>query len=97
AREIPSKDRSTLIHGDFRLGNALSKGNRVISIIDWEIWARADPRVDLAGFLMMSNPDPALDRPIAGGMPGTDDLLDAYVRARGREVKDMDWFNALGR
>ena len=86
-----------MIHGDFRLGNTLSKGTQVVSVIDWEIWARADPRVDLAWFLMMCNPDAELERPTADGMPPTEELLDTYERARGIEVKDMNWFNALAR
>ena len=97
AATVPDRDRSTLIHGDFRLGNTLSKGTQVVSVIDWEIWARSDPRVDLAWFLMMSNPDAALERPVAEGMPPDEELLAAYQIARGERVQNLDWFNALVR
>jgi aminoglycoside phosphotransferase (APT) family kinase protein len=97
AAAIPPRDRSSLIHGDFRLGNTLSEGTRVVAVIDWEIWARSDPRVDLAWFLMMCNPDPALGRPTSEGMPGNEELLGAYQRARGVEAKEMSWFHALVR
>ena len=97
AAAVPSDGRCGLIHGDFRLGNTLSQGHGVVSVIDWEIWARSDPRVDLAWFLMMCNPDPVLGRPVANGMPSNGELLAAYQAARGGEVSGMSWFQALVR
>jgi len=97
AATVPAADRSSLIHGDYRLGNTLSTGDRVVSVIDWEIWARSDARVDLAWFLMMANPDPELGRRITAGMPEAAELIDVYQRARGAEVKDLHWFEALVR
>ena len=70
----------------------------MISVIDWEIWARSDPRVDLAWFLMMCQP-----RARAGPndrrrhAAQCDELLDVYQRARGTEVEGMPWFEALVR
>ncbi|MGE0878476.1 MAG: phosphotransferase family protein [Acidimicrobiia bacterium] len=93
----PSPSDTTIIHGDFRLGNTLSKGDRVISVIDWEIWARSDPRVDLGWFLMMGNPDAALGRTIAEGMPSNEELVEVYENARGAKVTDFEWFAALVR
>ena len=97
AANVPVDSGSSLIHGDFRLGNTLSQGHEVVSVIDWEIWARSDARVDLAWFLMMCNPDAVLARPIAAGMPSNGELLAAYQAARGAEVKEMHWFHALVR
>lgn len=97
AAAVPPSDHASLIHGDFRLGNTLSQGDRVVSVIDWEIWARSDPRVDLAWFLMMGNPDPELGRRVTAGMPATAELIDVYQQARGVEVKDLHWFEALVR
>lgn len=97
AATVPPSDRASLIHGDYRLGNTLSAGDRVVSVIDWEIWARSDPRVDLAWFLMMGNPDPELGRRVSAGMPPAAELIDVYQRARGAEVKDLHWFEALVR
>jgi len=93
----PPAGSSALIHGDYRLGNTLSTGTRVISVIDWEIWAIADPRVDLAWFLMMCNPDESLGRPTAEGMPSSNELMNIYQEARGAKVDDLEWFGALVR
>jgi aminoglycoside phosphotransferase (APT) family kinase protein len=94
---LPAAERSVLIHGDFRLGNTLSAGDEVVSVIDWEIWARSDPRVDLAWFLMMCNPEPALGRTLVDGMPRNDELLEQYQGHRGVEVSGLAWFAGLVR
>jgi len=93
----PSTGSPVLLHGDYRLGNTLSLGHRVVSVIDWEIWSRGDPRVDLAWFLMMANPDPALGRPTAEGMPSDGALLSAYEETSGGKVSDLEWFAGLVR
>ncbi len=93
----PPRGRTTLIHGDFRLGNTLSQYDQVVSVIDWEIWSRGDARIDLAWFLMMANPDAALGRPTAGGMPSNHELLSEYETSAGAPVEDLSWFSALVR
>ncbi len=40
--QLPGAGPTTLMHGDFRLGNTLSHGHQVESVIDWEIWQRGD-------------------------------------------------------
>lgn len=93
----PAMAPTVVMHGDYRLGNTLSQGREVVSVIDWEIWSRGDPRVDLAWFLMMANPDEALNRVTSPGMPSDDELLEAYRVARGADVDDLRWFAALVR
>jgi len=46
-----------VVHGDFRLGNLLALGSEVTAVIDWELWSRGDPRVDLGWFLLNADPD----------------------------------------
>jgi hypothetical protein len=46
---------------------------------------------------MMANPDPALGRPTAEGMPGDAELLSAYEHTSGAKVSDLEWFAALVR
>src|SRR5437660_626311 len=75
----------------------MSTGDHVVAVIDWEIWSLGDPRVDLAWFLMACNPDERLNRPVAAGALGNAELIDAYQQARGAEVRNMAWFEALVR
>ncbi|HUZ09640.1 MAG TPA: phosphotransferase family protein [Acidimicrobiales bacterium] len=97
AATVPVMGPTAVLHGDYRLGNTLSRGHEVVSVIDWEIWSRGDARVDLAWFLMMANPDESLNRVACPGMPGDSELLATYQAARGAEVKDLTWFAALVR
>ena len=97
AGAVPTMGPTVVLHGDYRLGNTLSFGREVASVIDWEIWSRGDARVDLAWFLMMANPDESLGRPTAPGMPSDDELLGAYESARGASARDLRWFAALVR
>ena len=92
---MPSAVPSTIVHGDFRVGNTLCEGKEVNAIVDWEIWARSDPRVDVAWFLMSSNAagHPSAIRE-ATGMPTEDELLGEYLAAGGVPVDELVWFKA---
>ena len=94
---VPDAVAPTIIHGDFRLGNMLCRGTDIAAVIDWEIWAIADPRIDLAWFLLMADPTRPQNKRTGMGMPAAERLLDEYERASGREVVDLGWFAALVR
>jgi aminoglycoside phosphotransferase (APT) family kinase protein len=91
---VPEATPSRLLHGDFRTGNVLAAGDRVTSVIDWEIWCRGDRRVDLAWFLLFVEDE---RYPSPPGTPTVGELLDRYQVAAGTEVRDLDWFRALVR
>ena len=97
AATIPEMGTTAVLHGDYRLGNTLSQGTGVVSVIDWEIWSRGDARVDLAWFLMMANPDPALGRQTCPGMPSNEELLGAYRAEQAQDPSGLEWFAALVR
>jgi aminoglycoside phosphotransferase (APT) family kinase protein len=94
---VPAAVPPALVHGDWRLGNMLSSGNEIRSVIDWEIWSLGDPRIDLGWFLMMNHPDHPLVVAPGDGTPDEAELLDAYAARRGEAVADLDWFHALVR
>jgi aminoglycoside phosphotransferase (APT) family kinase protein len=91
---IPASIPSRLLHGDFRTGNTLAVHDRVTAVIDWEIWSRSDPRIDLAWFLIFVEDD---RRPRLDGMPPVEELIDQYQAVSRVEVHDLDWFRALVR
>jgi aminoglycoside phosphotransferase (APT) family kinase protein len=90
---VPAPAPSRVLHGDFRTGNVLAVEDRVTTVIDWEIWSRSDPRIDLAWFLIFVEND----TPNPEGTPPVDELLATYEAGVGGEVKDLDWFRALAR
>jgi aminoglycoside phosphotransferase (APT) family kinase protein len=94
---VPAALPPTLVHGDWRLGNMLSSGNEIRSVIDWEIWSLGDPRIDLGWFLMMNHSDHPLVVAPGDGTPDEAELLDAYAARRGEPIPDLNWFHALVR
>ncbi|MET7517739.1 phosphotransferase family protein [Streptomyces sp. NPDC005480] len=95
---LPRSVPHTVIHGDFRLGNTLCTDGAVRAVIDWEIWAVSDPRIDLLWFASFTHPDrmPTALR-TAPGMPDAEELLAEYRSAGGSEFTELGWFDALVR
>lgn len=93
----PDLWRTTLVHGDYRLGNILFDGPAAVAVIDWEIWSVGDPRVDLGWYLTFSDPRdfPSIGFP-ARRLPPADALVAAYEAATGSVVPDVPWFRAFG-
>ncbi len=98
ARDRPAGLPPAVLHGDFRLGNALCLGRRVRAVVDWEIWSLGDPRIDLGWFLLFADHRnfPALGRTVPN-LPSEPELLEAYAGDRPAELPAMRWFEALSR
>jgi aminoglycoside phosphotransferase (APT) family kinase protein len=96
AASVPAALDPVLVHGDYRLGNLLSQGERPVALIDWEIWSVGDPRVELGWFLVFADGTnfPGVGREVPG-LPSEDELVDTYTG--GSTLPDQAWFNALGR
>jgi aminoglycoside phosphotransferase (APT) family kinase protein len=94
---MPAALPFAICHGDYRLGNMLCDGGDITAIIDWEIWSRSDPRLDLAWFLFFTDEakHPMASNTGASGMPPADDLMRAYVDESGTEPADFEWFHCL--
>jgi aminoglycoside phosphotransferase (APT) family kinase protein len=88
-----------VVHGDYRLGNTLCEGDRVAAVIDWELWALGDPRVDLTWLTFFTDDahHPASPSDEPSGTPQPAELLAAYTAAYGESFPDMAWFEALTR
>ncbi len=87
---------TAIVHGDFRLGNLLAVGERITAVIDWEIWSVGDPRVDAGWFLINCRPEHLPSRyPLLGVTPPPAELASIYSQELGRDVPDLEWFQAL--
>ncbi|WP_019180022.1 phosphotransferase family protein [Microbacterium yannicii] len=104
---IPRTIRSGIVHGDYRLDNALVVGGgdepRISAILDWEMATLGDPFVDV-GMLGMywdiaalpggEGVVPSAVDP-AAGYPGFDELVEAYAERAGIRVPDLRWYRAF--
>lgn len=83
----PSDPETTLIHGDFKPGNVLFAGTdppEITGVLDWETAALADPRTELAYFLLYWRDDGDPSLPI-------DDIEARYSNeAAIQEVRDIN-------
>jgi aminoglycoside phosphotransferase (APT) family kinase protein len=94
---MPAPVPTAVSHGDYRLGNMLCSGPRIGAVIDWEIWSRTDPRLDLAWLLWISDPTHPSSLGPVDGMPSAAELVRAYVGSGGRAVDPLElrWFGAM--
>ena len=105
AELLPEPVPTTVVHGDYRLGNvmvAVDRPARVIAVLDWEMGAIGDPRADL-GYLLATYAEPGGEQSPLGvspvtaleGFPTKADLVARYAERSGRDVGPLEWFEAL--
>jgi aminoglycoside phosphotransferase (APT) family kinase protein len=102
AARIPEQHESTVVHGDFRLGNCVVDTHGDIqAVLDWEICTLGDPRADvgyiLATWAEAGDPLRADDHnpTLAAGFTTRAALLERYAERSGRAVSDIPFFVAF--
>jgi aminoglycoside phosphotransferase (APT) family kinase protein len=95
-RTLPKPMPPVLVHGDWRLGNMLCQAERIVAVIDWEIWSVGDPRTDLGWLDIMTDPahPRAIRTPYWTLAEGA--LHDAYAAVRHRP-EDLAWFGTFAK
>ena len=84
ARHREAPHESTLVHGDFRMGNFLVDENGLTGVLDWELAHRGDPAEDIGWLCARAWRFGGSHR--VGGFGELQDFLDAYKEAGGIEV-----------
>ncbi|MGH2969785.1 MAG: phosphotransferase family protein [Solirubrobacteraceae bacterium] len=103
---VPASQEITLVHGDYRLGNALVATEapaHIVALLDWEMGTIGDPLADL-GYLCATWTDRRDERrpsfhlsPVtaAPGFPTRDELVGRYELRSGRSAADLQWYWGL--
>jgi aminoglycoside phosphotransferase (APT) family kinase protein len=82
ADRLPAATEPVLVHGDYRLGNLIWRGETVVAVLDWEDAAAGDRHYDLA-WLLMGTRGP--DDLVMNAWPRRE-LLEFYAELSGREL-----------
>lgn len=103
---LPPSAETTVVHGDYRLGNvmfAATGSPRISAVLDWELATLGDPLADV-GYMtaMWAQPDdprdPMLDLCDVTREPGFPDrrsLAERYARLTGRDLAELTWYQTL--
>jgi aminoglycoside phosphotransferase (APT) family kinase protein len=102
AARIPEQVESTVVHGDFRLGNCVvDTRGEILAVLDWEICTLGDPRADI-GYVLATWAEPGdplraddHNPTVAPGFTTRGALLERYADRSGRDVADIPYFVAF--
>jgi aminoglycoside phosphotransferase (APT) family kinase protein len=107
AANLPESPPSTIVHGDYRLGNVMVGPDppaRIVAIFDWELATIGDPLADL-GYLTVTwvEPHDPADTMFSSlsavtrqeGFPTRDELVALYEERTGRSMSDLRWYQTL--
>jgi aminoglycoside phosphotransferase (APT) family kinase protein len=108
AATVPDSPRVAIIHGDYRLDNALviQSPLQITAVLDWEMATLGDPLADL-GLLYVYwqglGVDPGMGTdPITGSVPSmpgflsADELVARYTARTGTDTSGLGWYIAFG-
>ena len=103
ARRIPKQQRTSVVHGDYRMDNVvLADDGTVRAILDWEICTLGDPLADL-GLLMVYWADPDDSTAVLGLSPTTapgfstrNQILERYGSVSDLDISGVGYYTAFG-
>jgi aminoglycoside phosphotransferase (APT) family kinase protein len=103
ARRIPKQQRTSVVHGDYRMDNVvLADDGTVRAILDWEICTLGDPLADL-GLLMVYWADRTDSMAVLGLSPTTApgfstraEVLERYGSVSDLDISGVGYYQAFG-
>ena len=101
AESVPAAQRSSVVHGDYRLDNCLldpGTPGRIRAVLDWEMSTLGDPLTDL-GMMFVYWPEAGEERattlsPVTTlpGFPTRREIMERYADRTGSDLSDINWY-----
>ena len=105
AGSVPTTQRHTIVHGDYRLDNTIldpSTPGRIAAVLDWEMCTLGDPLADLGILLVYwSQADDGDARSLGSvvaaatvleGFPTRAEVAQRYAERSGLDLTDLPWY-----
>jgi aminoglycoside phosphotransferase (APT) family kinase protein len=105
-QHMPTSPPTTIVHGDYRLGNTMFSPDppaRLIAIFDWELCTLGDPLADLgylcANYVEPGDPEDGLFKlsrvTRREGFPSRGELVEHYEQTSGHSIPDLRFYQVL--
>ena len=100
---MPEQIGATIVHGDYRLGNMIVRGDQVQAILDWELCTLGDPLADV-GYILNNWVSPGEPEEqgegdgsptAAGGYPSRYEFVKMYEKNTGRDLSGISYYRAF--
>jgi aminoglycoside phosphotransferase (APT) family kinase protein len=108
AATLPVQGRAAIVHGDYRLDNAVlhpARPGELVAVLDWEMSTLGDPLADLGALLAYWSEDAddevlvraRIVGPVtaATGFPSRAEVIDRYARRTGFDLEAISWYQAF--
>ena len=99
--KIPTQQRVSIVHGDYRLDNVRVKDNNVAAVLDWELCTLGDPLADLGTVIASWSDKKEKDTPfiyspsLSGGFPSRDKILTLYEENSQLNLNEIEFYVRL--
>ena len=95
----PAQVGASIVHGDYRVGNMMLRGDRIVAVLDWELCTLGDPLADL-GYLLNwwtepGEPEAELTATGSGGFWSREQILASYAEKSGRDISQINYYRAF--
>ena len=90
---IPTQQKVSIVHGDYRLDNVRISNNSVAAVVDWELCTLGDPLADLGTVIASWSNKDEIDTPfiyspsLSEGFPSRQEILSLYEE---RSILNLD-------
>ena len=98
---IPTQQKVSIVHGDYRLDNVRISKNSVAAVVDWELCTLGDPLADLGTVIASWSNKDEVDTPfiyspsLSEGFPSRQQILNLYEEKSNLNLNEIEFYVRL--